>query len=143
MVHREDVVAVGFSGNRGGHAFSEVVDHAVEIERDDGEQVVARASDRACFDRVGREANPGSVEQRRESLGLAKVVEEARVGLRRFRQMSACVPLSSRTIASHPARGWLYAASSANNAIGSAMYTSTCEKTRASKLSLSLASTAD
>jgi len=84
MVHRKDVVPVALSGDRGGHAFSEVVDHAVEIERDDAEQVVARASDRACFDRVGGEANPGRVEQRRESLGLAKIVEEARVGLRRL-----------------------------------------------------------
>ena len=31
------------------------------------------------------------------------------------RQISACVPVSSRTIASHPARGWLYAASPENN----------------------------
>jgi hypothetical protein len=49
------------------------------------------------------------------------------------RQMSACVPVLSRTIASHPARGWLHAEISRNSAIGSAMNGRTREKIRTSK----------
>ena len=84
MVCREDVVAVGLRSNRGGETLGQLVDDSIEVEANHGDQVVLRASDRASDNRVRGKGDPGSLKKGRESLGVAEVVEEARVGLRGF-----------------------------------------------------------
>jgi hypothetical protein len=63
MVCREDVVAVGLRSNRRCQALGQLVDHSIEIEPDQGQQIVLRAGDRASDDPVRGERDAGRVEQ--------------------------------------------------------------------------------